>query len=271
MKNILYLFVAALAFCGCSNDKTTVETDFYRVQMVNQSGVTVELYHYNMDIDGFPEYLVLESGKEYSWQIAKDAISPMYQMKVGGVRVLFDTYSLEYGGDKCRDDIDPRFFENYERLEGNEIAYRYTFTEADYQNVVDRYKSTEVHYKCIMNNTSGVNIDIEIDVKDDRVVFPEKMTLAPDAQFEWNVTSLEFIPSNPSKTSFVNPTPVPFGEPSPMFAKITFDRVFPVEYSVEMGRDPRMVTNYVKENVGENSYIYTYTFTETDYQNAKNN
>lgn len=267
MKKIVYLLVIALAFVACKNDDhKTKDPDVYNLKMVNTSGQLVEVFCYNADNKVFPEHLTLEDGKEYIWKIDKNAANPL----PSSVKLVWSGYSLEYGSDQIKDDIDPRFFENYEYVEGGDIAYRYTFTKERYQSVLDRYKMIDVNNKCVMVNNSGVNVVVKIDVKDPSIVFSDNITLAPNAKYEWSFISKERETTANVKTSFVKPTPVPFGEPSPSSATIIFENNFTVEYSVESGRDPRNAMNYTKEKVSDNNYLYTYTFTKEDYQNAKN-
>lgn len=270
MKKLIYIVVALLLLASCTDKKEKTESDFYNVQLINKSGVGVEVYNLNDDKGDFPERLTLINGKTHQWKIKKEAVSPLSYGKTGRATVKFDVFYLEYEGDKMQDDIDPRWFENYERLEKDgQVTYQYTFTKEKYQSVVDRNKPDFIQYKCVMVNQSGVKVTFEIRVHDTNVIFPEKLDILPNEKFEWSFESVKSIARNEVKTSPIPPVEVPFGS-DPGIAKVTFDGNAVVVYDVYQGRDPRDRDYYVREVIDKENETFTYTFTAEDYQNALN-
>lgn len=275
MRRFICLFFIVSLLSGCEQKKHNgLDPDFYYVKMLNNSGVAVEVYNSNDDRGEFPERLMLVSGSSYTWKIKKDAASPLTEDMIRRVSIFFSPFYLEYGGSENKEDIDPRWFENYERTEKDGVVfYEYAFTKERYQEIAERHKPSYIKYKCVMENKSGVKVAFETRVTDSYglIDFPEKLVLLPGEKFEWSFTSVKSMPLVESKNSPIWPTYPPFGDPWPDKVKITFGEDVVVEAGSSIyRRDPREIRNYVKEVIDEDNEVYTYTFTEADYRDALN-
>ena len=109
----------------------------------------------------------------------------------------------------------------------------------------------EVEYRCIINNESDYTILIE--TKSYNSSFPELLTLTPGDSFSWEQDPSASVP------------------PFTTLYRITFDGKYTIDQnSFAKHRNPRDIKNYNIIEKRKWLVTLTYTFTNEDYEIAKN-
>lgn len=118
----------------------------------------------------------------------------------------------------------------------------------------DRGELDTILYKMV--NSSNHEITLTVESRN----FPAEVVLQDGESFEW---------VNPS--GFGNPFR-PFKFTGESGIRVVYDDNYTTVFALggSNSRSPEWEHNYVKQKTGKHKYIYTYTFTEKDYEFAVN-
>lgn len=123
----------------------------------------------------------------------------------------------------------------------------------------DRGSVDTIDYKMV--NNSGHKVAITLD--DFNKKFPAELILQDGESYQWQ---------NPNGKGYMDNVFEPFTPEGGGDIKVEYDDNYVVIFVFrgDNPRNPRWRENYVKQNIGKHRYLYTYTFTEEDYDSAVN-